>query len=43
VCIRAGYSEKTAKQNGYENLTKPYLQDAISEGNLYQGGIILQR
>ena len=27
--IRAGYSKKTAKQMGYENLTKPYLMEAI--------------
>ncbi|MFC1729934.1 terminase small subunit [candidate division KSB1 bacterium] len=26
---RAGYSERTAKQIGYENLTKPYLLAAI--------------
>ena len=26
---RAGYSENTAKQMGYENLTKPYLKQAI--------------
>ena len=26
---RAGYSANTAKQTGYENLTKPYLKQAI--------------
>ena len=30
ACIRAGYSEKTAKQIGSENLSKPYLQDEIA-------------
>tara|TARA_R100000231_G_scaffold57846_1_gene47813 strand:+ start:75 stop:428 length:354 start_codon:yes stop_codon:yes gene_type:complete len=29
ACIRAGYSEKTAKEMGYENLTKPHVQDEI--------------
>lgn len=29
--IRAGYSEDTAKQIGYENLTKPYIQEAIQK------------
>ena len=28
---RAGYSEHTAKQMGYENLTKPYLKEAITQ------------
>jgi phage terminase small subunit len=31
ACIRAGYSEKTAKQIGCENLSKPYLQDEIAK------------
>jgi len=31
AAIRAGYSEDTAKQIGYENLTKPYLADRIAE------------
>ena len=31
ACIRAGYSEKTAKQIGSENLSKPYLQDEIAK------------
>ena len=26
---RAGYSPRTAKQTGYENLTKPYIAEAI--------------
>jgi phage terminase small subunit len=30
ACIRAGYSEKTAKQIGCENLSKPYLQEEIA-------------
>ncbi len=29
AAIRAGYSEDTAKQTGYENLTKPYLSEYI--------------
>ncbi len=31
AAIRAGYSRKTAKQTGHENLTKPYIQKALSE------------
>lgn len=31
AAIRAGYSEDTAKQIGYENLTKPYIQEAIQK------------
>lgn len=31
ACIRAGYSEATAKQIGSENLSKPVLQHAIQE------------
>lgn len=31
AAIQAGYSEKTAKQTGYENLTKPYIQQYIEE------------
>jgi phage terminase small subunit len=27
--IRAGYSEKTAKEMGYENLTKPHIREHI--------------
>ncbi|MDX1489247.1 MAG: terminase small subunit [Acidiferrobacterales bacterium] len=34
AAIRAGYSEHTAKQQGYENLTKPYVQEAIAEAML---------
>lgn len=30
AAIRAGYSEHTAKEMGYENLTKPYIQEAVS-------------
>lgn len=31
AAIRAGYSKKSAKLIGFENLTKPYLQDAIKK------------
>lgn len=31
AAIAAGYSEHTAKQMGYENLTKPYIADYIEE------------
>lgn len=31
AAIRSGYSEKTAKQIGYENLTKPYFKTYIEE------------
>ena len=31
AAIRAGYSEKTAKQAGFENMTKPDLQSRIQE------------
>lgn len=31
AAIKAGYSEKTAKVTGYENLTKPYLKAYIDE------------
>ncbi|MGI1245164.1 terminase small subunit [Raoultella ornithinolytica] len=33
AAIRAGYSEKTAKETGYENLTKPHIQALIVELN----------
>ncbi len=29
---RAGYSKKTAKETGYENLTKPHIAAAIESG-----------
>lgn len=29
--IRAGYSKKTAKETGYENLTKPHIKSYIEE------------
>lgn len=32
AAIRAGYSEKTARQVGAENLSKPYIADAIAAG-----------
>lgn len=28
---KAGYSENTARQQGHENLTKPYIQDYINQ------------
>ena len=31
AAIRAGYSEKTARQVGSENLSKPYIADRIAE------------
>ena len=31
AAVRAGYSEKTAKQMGCENLSKPYLAEYIAE------------
>lgn len=31
AAISAGYSEKTAKQQGCENLAKPYVQEFIQE------------
>lgn len=31
AAIRAGYSEETAKEIGYENLTKPHIQEAIQQ------------
>lgn len=31
AAIRAGYSENTAKETGYENLTKPHIAEAIKE------------
>ncbi|MBB6218672.1 phage terminase small subunit [Anaerosolibacter carboniphilus] len=31
AAIRAGYSERTAKEVGYENLTKPHIQKYIDE------------
>ena len=31
AAIRAGYSEKTASEMGYENLSKPQIADAIAD------------
>ena len=31
AAIAAGYSKKTAKEIGYENLTKPYIAEAIQK------------
>lgn len=36
AAIRAGYSANTAKEMGYENLTKPHIQAAIEEGRAKQ-------
>lgn len=36
AAIRAGYSEKTARSTGSENLTKPNIQAAITEGRRKQ-------
>ena len=31
ACIRAGYSENSAKEMGYENLTKPHIAEYVAE------------
>ncbi len=31
AAVRAGYSQRTANEQGYENLTKPHIAAAISE------------
>lgn len=31
AAIRAGYSEKTAKEIGYEHLTKPHIQERVAQ------------
>ena len=31
AAIRAGYSVKTAKEQGFENLTKPHIQEKVSK------------
>ncbi|MGL5191917.1 MAG: terminase small subunit [Cetobacterium sp.] len=31
AAIKAGYNKKTAKQTGYENLTKPYIKSYIEK------------
>ena len=31
AAIRAGYSAKTAKETGHENLTKPHIAQRIAE------------
>lgn len=31
ACVRAGYSEKSAKEMAHENLTKPHIRTAIDE------------
>lgn len=36
AAVRAGYSQSTAKEIGYENLTKPHIQAAIAEARLKQ-------
>ena len=32
AAIRAGYSVDSARQSGYDNMTKPYIQDAVADG-----------
>ena len=45
AAINAGYSKKTAKEMGYENLTKPHIQEYINDlyaealGNAPEGTI----
>lgn len=34
AAIRAGYSKKTARQTGAENLSKPAIREAIAEGQV---------
>lgn len=36
AAIRAGYSEDSAKEIGYENLTKPHIAEAVQTGRLRQ-------
>ncbi len=31
AAIRAGYSKKTAKEGGYENLTKPHIKARVAQ------------
>ena len=33
AAVRAGYSDKTARQIGAENLSKPDIQEVIAEAN----------
>ena len=40
---RAGYSENTAKEIAYENLTKPHIKDAIEQKRTEQLGDIESR
>jgi hypothetical protein len=41
AAIRAGYSEKTARSIGKENLTKPYIKEAIAKAITRARGLIL--
>lgn len=34
AAVKAGYSRKTAKETGYENLTKPHISSYIEERNV---------
>lgn len=45
AAIKAGYSKRTAKQMGAENLSKPYLQQAIKEqmDTLHKSKIVSQK
>lgn len=40
AAIRAGYSPRTAKQIGHENLTKPDIASAIAEGQAKLSGAL---
>ncbi|MGL4833094.1 MAG: terminase small subunit, partial [Shewanella sp.] len=42
AAIRAGYSEKTAGEMGYENLNKPHIMEAVQKAQAeraYKTGI----
>ena len=38
AAIRAGYSEKTARQMASENLSKPYIQEAVATAQQVRAG-----
>ena len=44
AAIRAGYSKKTARQIGFENLTKPDIRDAVrARQRILSEGLLLDR
>ena len=43
AAVRAGYSIKTAKEIGYENLTKPHIAAAVDEALATEAGITRTR